>query len=102
MTCKPSTAWAWFCGKGENLEGAIAQYQKALELKPDDAQARNNLGNALEMKGDMQGAIAQYRKVLEINPISESAHNNIGNVLEPARRYGGSRRAISQGAGDQA
>ena len=34
-----------------DLDGAIAEYRKALAIKPDDADARKNLDDALKRKG---------------------------------------------------
>jgi len=45
--------------KGD-LEAAIAQYQKALEIEPGYADAQNNLCRAFILKGDYEPAIAQY------------------------------------------
>ena len=60
---------------------AIAQFQKALEIKPDYFEARNNLGNALLQKGQTDEAIASYQKALEIKPGYAEAHSNLGNAL---------------------
>lgn len=61
---------------------AIAQYRKALEIKPDYADARNNLGIALFNKGEKAEAIAQYRKALAVTPDYEDARNNLGVALQ--------------------
>ena len=50
------------------MDEAIAQYQKALQIKPDNAEARNNLGNALLQKGRVDEALVQYQKALQIKP----------------------------------
>ena len=63
------------------MDEAIAHYQKALQIKPDYAEARNNLGNALLQKGKVDEAIAQYQKALQIKPDFAEAHNNLGNAL---------------------
>ena len=54
---------------------------KALEIKPDYAEAHNNLGNALAGRGQFDEAIAHFRKALEIKPDYVEAHNNLGIVL---------------------
>jgi tetratricopeptide (TPR) repeat protein len=69
-----------FFRKGQ-VDKAIAQFQKALEVHPDDAVAHNNLGNALVQKGRLDEAIAQHRKALEIDPGYAEAHYNLGNAL---------------------
>lgn len=44
-------------------EAAQRQFQIAINLKPDFANAYYNLGHALENKGDLQGALTQYQTV---------------------------------------
>ena len=39
--------------KGD-LEAAIESYKQALKIKPDYAQACNNMGNTLKEKGDLE------------------------------------------------
>ena len=63
------------------MDEAIAQYYKALEIKPDYAEVHYNLGNALLHKGQMDEAIAHYKKALEIKPDCADGYNNLGIVL---------------------
>ena len=46
---------------------AIAEYEKALAIEPDDATARNNLANLLTDTGDFAGASQQYEWLLTHN-----------------------------------
>ena len=69
-----------FLAKGDR-ETAIAQFQKALAIKPDFVDALNNLGKALFAKGDREEAIAQFRKALAIRPDFAMALNNLGYAL---------------------
>ncbi|HEX4055985.1 MAG TPA: tetratricopeptide repeat protein [Tepidisphaeraceae bacterium] len=46
---------------------AIAQYNKALAIEPNDATARNNLANILSETGDFAGASQQYEWLLHNN-----------------------------------
>ncbi len=67
------------------VDEAIAHFQKAVEIKPDYANAHQNLGVALEERGKFDAAIAQYRKALEFKPdYPDITHNNLGSAL--ARR----------------
>jgi tetratricopeptide (TPR) repeat protein len=66
--------------KGE-VDGAIAHYQKAMQINPDNAEAHNNLSFALLQKGKVDEAIAQCRRALQINPDLAEAHNNLGDAL---------------------
>jgi protein O-mannosyl-transferase len=64
-----------------DVDGAIVQYRKALQIKPGYAEAHCNLGNAFAMKGQVDDAIAEYRMALETEPDNVKAHNNLGDVL---------------------
>jgi tetratricopeptide (TPR) repeat protein len=48
--------------------GAIASYDRALEIKPDYHEAWNNRGVALGNLGRLEEAIASYDRALEIKP----------------------------------
>ena len=50
------------------LDEAIAAYNKALSIKPDYADAYNNMGNALQDQGKLDEAIAAYNKALSLKP----------------------------------
>ncbi len=63
------------------LEQAVASYTKALQIKPDFAEAHNNLGAALNDLGKPEEAVASYNKALQIKPDYAEAHNNLGNAL---------------------
>jgi predicted O-linked N-acetylglucosamine transferase (SPINDLY family) len=57
------------------LEEAIASYEKALSLKPDDASAYNNMGIALQDQGKLEEAIASYEKALSLKPDDVAAQS---------------------------
>ncbi len=63
------------------LDEAIAQYQKALEIRPNYMEAHINLGIAMGQRGRPDEVIAHYRKALEIKPGSAIAQNNLGAIL---------------------
>src|SRR5947209_14999987 len=65
--------------KGD-LDGAIADYDRAISLNPTYALAYYNRGIARGDKGDLNGAIADYTKAVELNPDYVSAYYNRGNV----------------------
>ena len=64
------------------LDEAVACYRRALELKPDFAEAHNNLGNALKDQGKLDEAIACYRRALELKPDYAEAHSNLLCTLQ--------------------
>ncbi|OHE87692.1 MAG: hypothetical protein A3G75_03405, partial [Verrucomicrobia bacterium RIFCSPLOWO2_12_FULL_64_8] len=75
------------------LEEAIAAYQRAIELKPDFADAHNDLGIALQTQGKFDQAIASYQRALRLNPEHAEAYNNLGLTF-----YDQGRAADARGA----
>jgi tetratricopeptide (TPR) repeat protein len=68
------------------LDEAIADYQTAVQLKPDYVAAYYNLGNALVQEGKVNDAIAQYQKALATEPRLTVARLMLGNLLLQAGR----------------
>jgi tetratricopeptide (TPR) repeat protein len=67
--------------EGRTLE-AIAQYERALQLKADLAEAHSNLANALaKVPGRLDEAIAEYKEAIRLKPVDAKAHNNLGKIL---------------------
>ena len=65
--------------KGDN-EGAIADYDKAIKLKPNFAEAFNSRGNARSDLGDNQAAIDDYDQAIKLKPDYANAFYNRGYV----------------------
>jgi tetratricopeptide (TPR) repeat protein len=49
-----------------NSDQSIADFNKAIELKPDFAEAYNNRGNVYKLKGEKANAQTDFKKVLEL------------------------------------
>jgi Flp pilus assembly protein TadD len=64
------------------FDAAINSYKKALKIKPDFADAYNNMGNALNEKGDLEAAIDSYKQALKIKPDYADAYYNMGIALK--------------------
>ncbi|HEX8926327.1 MAG TPA: tetratricopeptide repeat protein [Terriglobales bacterium] len=60
-----------------DMQTAIESYRKALELKPDLAEARANLGAALAAVGDFDGAIAEDSRALSNAPDKAAVRMNL-------------------------
>ena len=62
-------------------EDAIARYEEALHLMPDDARVHNDLGYALAKEpGRLNDAIGQYQEALRLKPDLAEAHNGLGTA----------------------
>src|SRR6185295_988296 len=51
-----------------DIEGAIAFYDRAIQLSPLMADAFHRRGTARHMKGDLNGAIEDYEKAIALDP----------------------------------
>jgi tetratricopeptide (TPR) repeat protein len=69
------------------LEEAVASYSRALELKPDYAEAYNNLGNALRSLRRFDQAIASLRRACDLRPDLAGIHSNLGLALADAGQF---------------
>ena len=65
--------------KGE-IDEAIMQYQNALEINPNYAEAHNNLGTAYLQKGELNEAITQFTEALNLNPDDAAAQSNLAKA----------------------
>jgi Flp pilus assembly protein TadD len=59
----------------------VAEFREAVRLRPDYAEAYNDLGLALMQNGDDDGAIAAFRKAIQHAPNYADAHANLGGAL---------------------
>jgi tetratricopeptide (TPR) repeat protein len=63
------------------IEEAVAVYQAAARLSPEDEDMHYNLALALARQGKREAARAEYLEALRIYPDYTEAHNNLGNLL---------------------
>lgn len=68
-----------YADKGD-LDQAIADYSKAIQLNPKFAAAYHNRGRAYRAKGDLDQAIADFTEAIRLNPKDTAAYLNRGNV----------------------
>src|SRR5204863_115768 len=65
----------------KNLEQAIREYRKAIQLDKGHALPHCNLARALSDKGLVDEAIAECQEALRLNKDLPEAHNNLGSAL---------------------
>src|SRR5262249_36008929 len=66
--------------KNGDLDGAIADFDRAAELNPKDDAPYYNRAQARKLKNDTAGAIADYTKAIELGSTNPAAYNNRGNA----------------------
>ncbi len=64
-----------------NVQSAIENTKRAVELDPHDPDLWNNYGAALSRIGDHAGAADAYRKAIKINPAQVTFYNNLAAAL---------------------
>lgn len=85
------------------LEAARDAFRRAVELRPDYAEAHNNLGLVLSRLGQQDEAVAAFQEALKADPAMGEAFNNLGFLYHTAARFPQAlemfRKAVD-GAGD--
>ena len=61
---------------GARFDAAVANHQRALEIRPNYAEAHNSLGVAYYPQGKSDAAVACYCQALQINPDFAEAQFN--------------------------
>lgn len=76
----------------DDFERAISYYNRVIETEPQNTDALNNLGIAMNSKGHYDRAIVYFNQVIKIDPNDAKALNNLGDAMN---RKGNYDRAIS-------
>jgi tetratricopeptide (TPR) repeat protein len=63
-----------------DLDGAMADHNRAIEMKPGLAPAYNNRALVKQAKGDFDGALADLTRAIELDPNLAPAHLNRGDL----------------------
>src|SRR5262245_15361277 len=69
-------------GQSGELDRAIAEFDKAIELSPRMADAWCNRGIAYNSKGDPDRAMADLSQAIALDPHHSSAHYNRGVIFQ--------------------
>jgi TolB-like protein/Tfp pilus assembly protein PilF len=78
-----------------DLAASLREYQRAAELKPNDATAHHWLGNdALAALGRFDEAIAEVKRAVELDPLSPVINTDLGTSFYYAHRYDESARQL--------
>src|SRR5262249_4184948 len=69
------------------LDQAKRHYERAVKMKPDYAEALNNLGTIYYAKKSYRRATSYYNKALKITPNSASIYSNLGTAFFARKQY---------------
>ena len=70
-----------------NFTQAISDFNKAIEINPNDAEAYNNLSVLYAIKGDLSIAMSDFNKAIEINPKICDAYKNRALIYYQLKKY---------------
>jgi tetratricopeptide (TPR) repeat protein len=68
------------------LDRAIAEYRRAIQIRPASGNAWYNLANSLKASGDLDGAESAYKMAVQHLPRKLEAQVNLGNLYYQQRR----------------
>ena len=71
---------------GRQDEG-LALLQRVVDAAPMQAEAHNNLGNALRESGQAEAAVQSFERAIALQPGFAGAHYNLGNALAALQRH---------------
>ena len=78
------------------MDTAVNRYEKALDIKPDYADAHNNLAITLQGLDQLDAAVERYKKALAIKPDYAEAHYNLGDTLHKLGQLDASVRSYEK------
>jgi Flp pilus assembly protein TadD len=70
----------------EDYRTAVGIWESCVQVRPRNAAAHNNLGQALVRDGRAEPAILHFEEAIRLDPASTEAHSNLGGVLAEAGR----------------
>jgi len=79
-----------------DADTAIREYRKVIELKPDSAEAHNNLAVALKKRGDLDEALGSLNRALELKPAFAAALTTRGGIYAEQGKWREARRDFEQ------
>ena len=77
-----------------HMTDAIVALRRAVELRPDYAEAQYNLGAAYRDVGDADAALAAYRRTVDLAPRFADAHVDIASLLRERRELEAAERSL--------
>jgi tetratricopeptide (TPR) repeat protein len=80
----------------EDLNAAKKDFERAIKMKKDYAEAINNLGVVFYWQKKYGKAAAKYSKAISLEPESASFHSNLGSVFFDQKNYASAAREYAR------
>jgi TolB-like protein/Tfp pilus assembly protein PilF len=80
-----------------NFAAAEAEYRRALELAPQNANVTANLGLLMSELGRLDEAVALGQRAIALEPLRGVSHSNLALCLIPLGRYDEAEAAVRKG-----
>jgi TolB-like protein/Flp pilus assembly protein TadD len=81
-----NAAWYYYWSH-HDYPRAIDHFERAIQLRPNDAPAYQGLGGALRGRGDMDEGLTAKLKAIELDPRFPASYGDMGDSLMYLRRY---------------
>lgn len=78
---------AFVAQSAERYDVAVSDYERVVELLPNDWESWNNLGNARRSAKDLDGAVEALRRAAALAPLSPPVRFNLAMTLWAAERF---------------
>ena len=88
--------WYYYHGLLE-YENALIEFNKSLEIKPDDSDTYMGIASVLRRQGKMEEAVEFFNKAIETNPRSPQNYGQVGETVFLLRRYDEARTYLEKG-----
>jgi tetratricopeptide (TPR) repeat protein len=85
-----------FLAKQGDLDQAIPEFNRSLQIDPGYADAHENLGMTLVQQGNLDDAIEHFRRAVEIDPTLVDAYTKLGAALANQKRIDEAFAAFSK------
>ena len=98
LAAQQMTQAGWQLWQDQKYPEALAQFQTAVDLNPNETNAWNGLGWAQFNSGEPHGAENSFQRAIALDPNHPGALNGLGQIYLSERKYDDAERYLLQAA----